>query len=78
MCELEALPGPGLMRRVLVPALLGETLFYWQLPVRGGWAQRGHRILGAVSLRAGPVSAPLPRDVCGEGPSHPIPDIPFD
>lgn len=70
MRELEALPGPGLMRRVLVPALLGETLFYWRLPMRGGWAQRRHRILGAVSLRAGPV--------CGEGPSHPIPDIPFD
>lgn len=35
MLEHETLPGPRLMRRVLVPALLGETLLYW--PAAHAW-----------------------------------------
>lgn len=68
--ELEALPGPELMRKVPVPGFLAvDTLL---LPaaasVMGAGHKLGHRILGALSLRASPASTLCPQGCVWGGP----------
>lgn len=67
--EREALPSSGLKRKVLVPGCWGDTRRL--LAAGRAWGagrKQGHRILGALSLRAGPASALLPQGHVWGGP----------